>query len=70
MSERESPGFFDVMKSVLAAFLGIQSSANHERDFAHGKPLHYVLIGLLFTGLFILIVWGVVRLVLRLAGVG
>lgn len=70
MSEDKSPGFFSVMKSVLSAFVGIQSSANHERDVAHGKPSHYILIGLLLTGLFILIVWGVVSLVLKLAGVG
>jgi len=69
MSANKSPGFFGVMKSVLSAFLGIQSAANHERDFSHGKPSHYILIGLLFTGLFILIVWGVVSLVLHLAGV-
>ncbi|MEA3413255.1 MAG: DUF2970 domain-containing protein [Pseudomonadota bacterium] len=69
MSANESPGFLGVMKSVLSAFLGIQSTANHERDISHGKPSHYILIGLLFTGLFVLIVWGVVSLVLHLAGV-
>lgn len=64
-----SPRFVDVIKSVLAAFIGVQSQKNRERDFSQGKPLHYLIIGLLLTGLFVLAVWGVVSLVLRAAGV-
>ena len=70
MSEQqEQVGFFDVVKSVLSAMIGVQSDKNRERDFAKGKPIHYIVIGLVFTVLFILTVWGVVQLVLHLAGV-
>jgi hypothetical protein len=65
----EAPGFLDVVKSVMAGFLGVQSEKNRERDFAHGSPVHYVIIGLIATLLFVLSVWGVVILVLKLAGV-
>jgi len=36
----------DVNKSVLWAFLGVQKSKNHERDFKYGKPSQYIIIGL------------------------
>ena len=52
-----------------AAF-GVQSNRNRQRDFSRGKPSHFILLGLLFTLLFVLLLFGVVRLVLNLAGVG
>lgn len=56
------------MHSVLAAMFGVQSSTRHERDFTRGRPSQYIIVGLLFTLIFILIVWGVVKLVLAGAG--
>ncbi len=69
MTEQQHPGLLNVFKSVMAGFFGVQSSKNRERDFTHGKPIHYIIVGLVFTVIFILSVWGVVSLVLRLAGV-
>lgn len=37
------------MGSVLAAAFGVQSKENKVRDFTHGKPLHFILAGLIFT---------------------
>lgn len=54
--------------SVLAAFFGVQSSANRERDFSRGKASHFILLGLLATVLLIAILVGVVTLVTTLAG--
>ena len=65
----KTPSFFDVLGSVLASMFGVQSSRRREQDFTHGKPMHYVLVGLLVTVLFILMVWFVVSLVMRVAGV-
>jgi len=48
---------------------GVQSSKNRERDFTKGKPIHYVVVGLLFTVIFILTLVGVVKLVLHFSGV-
>ncbi|MGD8783933.1 MAG: DUF2970 domain-containing protein [Thioalkalispiraceae bacterium] len=67
--EKKSPGLWDVTKSVLAAGLGVQSRKNYERDFSHGKPWQYILVGLIGVGLFIAIVITVVMTVLSLAGV-
>lgn len=58
--------FFQLMKSTLAAFIGIQSDANRERDFKHGKISHFIGIGLLCGLLFVLTLVGVVQLVLHL----
>jgi len=64
------PGFWQVLGSVLAAFFGVQSERNRARDFTHGRPLHYILVGLGMTVVLVLVLWGVVRLVLHAAGVG
>ncbi|AWT10175.1 MULTISPECIES: DUF2970 domain-containing protein [Stutzerimonas] len=57
-----------MLGSVLAAALGVQSGKNRARDFRHGKPSHFIILGVGFTVLFVLIVLGVVKLVLYLAG--
>ncbi|MEZ3185105.1 DUF2970 domain-containing protein [Pseudomonas sp. LM13] len=57
-----------MLGSVLAAALGVQSGKNRARDFRHGKPSHFIILGVGFTVLFVLFVLGVVKLVLYLAG--
>jgi len=57
-------GFFNVMKSALSAALGVQSNANRERDFKHGKPIHFIAAGLLVTLLFITVVVMMVKLMI------
>lgn len=57
-----------MLGSVLAAALGVQSGKKRARDFRHGKPSHFIILGVGFTVLFVLIVLGVVKLVLYLAG--
>lgn len=63
-------GLRQMLHSVLAAAFGVQSNRNRLRDFSHGKPSHFILLGVLFTLLFVLLLFGVVRLVLNLAGAG
>lgn len=55
--EEKGTGFWSVVQSVMAAGIGVQSRANKERDFTHGKPLHFIVGGLIGTVLFILLVW-------------
>ena len=47
--ESDSLSLSQMFGSALAAALGIQSKANRERDFARGKPFHFVIVG--FNGL-------------------
>ena len=47
--EERRVGLLEVVKSVLAAFFGVQSNRARVRDFTYGKPVHYILVGLLAT---------------------
>jgi len=58
-----------MLHSVMAAAFGVQSGKNRARDFTHGKPSHFLMIGVLFTAVFGLTLYGVVKLVLHFAGV-
>ena len=60
--------FGQVFKSTLSAFIGVQSNANRERDFKHGKMSHFIWMGLLFGLVFVLTLIGVVQLVLYFTG--
>lgn len=66
-SNMQSPSFLGVLGSVLASMFGVQSNRKREQDFTHGKPSQYILVGLLVTVVFILTVWGVVKLVMKFA---
>jgi len=56
--------FWQLLRSTLSAFIGVQSNANRERDFQHGKLSHFIWMGLLFGAVFVLTLVGVVQLVL------
>ena len=55
---------WQVVTSVFAAALGVQTRENRERDFSKGNPIVFILAGLVFTALFVLTIVGVVYLVL------
>ncbi len=57
-----------VVSSVLAASLGVQSSKNRERDFKQGRAGVFIAAGIIFTLLFIGTVLTVVQLVLKNTG--
>lgn len=56
-----------VVRSVFSSMLGVQSGDKHKEDFARGKISSYVVVGLLATIVFVLAVWGIVKLVVSLA---
>ena len=60
----KSPSLREVALSVIAAACGIQNSKNGERDFSKGKPVVFIVAGLIFTALFVLTIIGVVNLVI------
>lgn len=62
--ERSGTGFWSVVQSVGAALIGVQSSKNRERDFTEGKPLHFIIGGLVGTAIFLLFVWLIVQYLL------
>jgi hypothetical protein len=66
--QSKTMGLWPIIKSVFAAGLGVQSSANRERDFKQGNAKVFFVAGLIFTIIFIASVYGVVKLVLANAG--
>lgn len=67
--ENQTPSLLDVARSVLWAMIGVQKSKNHERDFKHGKPWQYIIVGLIGVAIFITIITTVVKFALSMAGV-
>lgn len=65
-AQGKPPTFWQMLQSVLAAAFGVQSNKNRTRDFTHGKPSHFIVLGTLFTLLFILVLLGLVKLALHL----
>jgi hypothetical protein len=65
----DKPTLWQTLLSVLSSFFGVQSERNRERDFRKGRPLHYILIGLLMTALFVISIILLVRWALSIAGV-
>ena len=52
---------------MAAAFLGVQSSRNRERDFTRGRPIHFVIGGVIGTLLFLLSIYLFVRVLIGTA---
>lgn len=67
--EQKKVSPFAVMKSVVAASFGVQTKTNRERDFEQGKFHHFVIGGIVFAVLFVLLLVGLVKVVLHFAGV-
>lgn len=59
--------WWQVVGSTLAAAIGVQKRANRERDFSRGRPMQFIVAGIVFTAVFVLIVALVVQLVLSQA---
>ena len=68
-AEEQSPvkpkvKLLSVVKSILAAGIGVQSNKNREKDFQEGSPLAFIIGGFVFTLLFIVTVATIVGFVL------
>jgi hypothetical protein len=58
------PTITQVFKSVLSAFIGVQSEDNRKKDFEHGSLSSYVIAGLIFTVLFVAAIIFVVSIII------
>ena len=52
-----------ILRSSLAAGLGVQSSRNRQRDFADGSPRRFIVMGVVLTMLFISSLVTVIRII-------
>ncbi|MDH0303689.1 MULTISPECIES: DUF2970 domain-containing protein [Pseudomonas] len=60
------PTFWQMLQSILAAAFGVQSGKNRARDFTYGKASHFIVMGTLFTLIFIFVLIGLVQLAMHL----
>jgi hypothetical protein len=56
-------GLWKVVKSVLAAFLGVQKEDRRREDFESGKPASFIIVGIIMT----LVLIGLVAVVATMA---
>ena len=62
------PSLLQVFGSVLAAAFGVQSEKNRVRDFEQGSASAFIIVGVIATILFVLTIFGVVKLVISSSG--
>lgn len=60
--QQEPLTFWQVVGSILAGAIGVQTNPNRKRDFTRGKAIHFIIVGIVFTILFMLTVISVVNL--------
>ena len=62
--ENQSPSIIQTIKSILSAFIGVQSNKNREQDFTQGKASHFIIGGIIGVVLFITALIVIVNVVL------
>lgn len=59
----QRPTLWQIVKSILGGALGVQSEETRQRDFTHGHPAVYIIGGIVFTVLFVLVLVVIVNIV-------
>ncbi len=67
VAQDKSLTFLEMLQSTLWAAIGVQKHENRVRDFSHGNPVHFILMGVGFTTVFVLGMVALVNLVLAQA---
>ncbi|WP_166837058.1 DUF2970 domain-containing protein [Rheinheimera pleomorphica] len=49
----QKPTLLQVVKAVLGAMVGVQSERQRQQDFTASSPLPYIVVGIIFTLLFV-----------------
>ena len=62
--KKQKPSLLSVVKSILAAGIGVQSDKNRTKDFEQGNPLTFIIGGIVFTLVFIATIATIVGVVL------
>lgn len=53
-----------ILFSTLAAAFGVQSRKNLKRDFSGGNPAQFIIAGIVFTAVFVLVIVAFVNWIL------
>ncbi|TVP51393.1 MAG: DUF2970 domain-containing protein [Halomonas sp.] len=56
---------WSIVKSVLAALIGVQKNQRREEDFTSGRPAAFIITGIVVTLVFVLILITLANFVAR-----
>jgi len=57
--------FIDAFKAVFWSFFGVRKGADYESDSHKLKPQHVIAAGLVSCAIFVLVLFGIVKLITR-----
>lgn len=60
-SDRGKLSFRQILSSTLAAAFGVQSGNKLKRDFSRGQPVQFIIAGVIFLVVFVVIILTVVN---------
>ena len=55
----------DAFKAVFWSFFGVRKGADYEADAKRLKPVHVIAAGIVSAAVFVLVLFGIVKLVTR-----
>ena len=64
----DKPSLWSIIGSALSAAFGVQSEQKRLRDFQHGSPAAFVLVGIAVTVVLVLTIYFIVQIVLSSSG--
>lgn len=67
-TDPKKPSFWQVVLSILAAAIGVNSERNRERDFSASSPLPFIIGGVIFGVVFVVGIALIVKMVLESTG--
>jgi len=59
----QNTNWFQIIRSVLASMIGVQSDKNRQQDFTTGRPAPFIIAGIVAVFLFIVLLVFIVSLV-------
>lgn len=63
--QKPKQSVWQVVLSTCAAAFGVQTDKNRERDFTEGSVKSYIVAGVVFTMIFVVVLFFIVKLVLN-----
>jgi len=63
--QKKAPGLGQIVLSVLAAAIGVQTNKNREQDFQSKSIVPYIVAGIIFTVLFLFSLIFIVSMILN-----
>ncbi len=64
VDKTQKPSVISIITSTCAAAFGVQSSKNQQKDFTKGNIITFIVAGVIFTAVFVVVVASLVNWVI------